>query len=174
MRERKWKARIAAIVAFVLLFSVAMTACGNTSQGTQTTAGNKDTVFGIGEVAQMKNGQVSLLSVTERTGSDFNKPAEGKIYVLCEFEITNNSDSELAISSMLSFKAYCDDYACSYSIGALLEKGDSNQLDGTVAAGKKLKGVIGYELPVEWKELEIHFTPDIWSSETLVFAAANS
>lgn len=174
MREKKWKARIAAIVAFVLLFSVAMTACGNTNQGTQSTGGNKDTVFGIGEVAQLKKVQATLLSVTERTGSDFNKPAEGKIYVLCEFEITNNSDSELAISSMLSFKAYCDDYACSYSLGALLEKGDSNQLDGTVAAGKKLKGVIGYELPVDWKEIEIHFTPDVWSSDELVFAAANS
>ena len=37
---------------------------------------------------------------------------------------------------------------------ALLEKGDKNQLDGTVAPGKKMNGVIGYEVPADWKELE--------------------
>ena len=75
---------------------------------------------------------------------------------------------------MLSFEAYCDDYACPYSLSALLEKGNKNQLDGTVAAGKKLKGVVGYEVPANWKELEISFTPDVWSGKDIVFIATNN
>ena len=43
---------------------------------------------------------------------------------------------------MMSFEAYCDDYTCTFSLGALMEKGNKNQLDGTVAAGKIL--VDGY------------------------------
>ena len=117
--------------------------------------------------------QVSFLGVTESDGSQFNEPKEGHVYVLCEFEILNNSDEEVAISSMISFEGYCDDYACEYSLGALMEKGDKNQLDGSVAPGKKMKGVIGYEVPTEWKELEIQFTPDFLSGKEIVFVAAN-
>ena len=54
---------------------------------------------------------------------------------------------------------------------ALLEKGDRNQLDGTVAAGKKFKGVVGYEVPEDWKELEIRYTPDYWNGNDIVFIA---
>ena len=48
-----------------------------------------------------------------------------------------------------------------------------NQLDGSVAAGKKMKGVIGYELPSDWKELEIHYTSDLWSSSSIIFVTGN-
>lgn len=178
---KKARSRVAATIIFVILIAMAVTACGNNvpannagNSQTQTTGKDGNEAFGIGEVAETKNIKVSMVSVTESTGSEFNKPADGNVFVLCEFEITNDSDSELSISSMLSFTAYCDDYACSYSLGALMEKGNSNQLDGTVAAGKKFKGVIGYEVPVGWEKLEVHFTPDIWSQDTLVFAAANS
>ena len=45
----------------------------------------------------------------------------------------------------------------------------SKQLDGTVAAGKKMKGQVGYEVPKDWKELEVHVTPDYWGGDTLTF-----
>ena len=63
----------------------------------QTTAPKKDekTVFLVGETAELKNVQVTLKSVTESTGSAYNKPADGNVFVLCEFDIANNSDSEI-------------------------------------------------------------------------------
>lgn len=130
--------------------------------------------FTVGEIAELKDVQVSLIGVTESAGSSFNTPNEGNVFVLCEFEITNNSKEEITVSSMLSFEAYCDDYTCSYSLGALLEKGNKNQLDGTVAAGKKFRGVIGYEVAENWSELEVHFTPDFWSGKDIVFIATNN
>lgn len=75
---------------------------------------------------------------------------------------------------MLSFSAYHDDYACDTSFSALLEKGNRDQLDGSVAPGKKMKGVVGFELPKDWTELEVHYTPDVFSSSEIVFIAANS
>lgn len=138
---------------------------------TETTGAAKEG-YGVGEAAEQKGVTVTLLSVSESEGSTFNTPTEGNIFVICEFEIENNSKKELNISSMLNFEAYCDDYTCTYSVGALLEKGDSNQLDGTVAPGKKFKGIIGYEVPTDWQELEVHFTPDLFGKE-MVFIANN-
>lgn len=129
--------------------------------------------FRVGETAELKGVRVTLVDVTESTGSTFNTPTDGNVFVLCEFAIANDSDREINVSSAMSFEAYCDDYTCTFSLGALLEKGNQNQLDGTVAPGKKFNGVIGYEVPTDWKELEIRFTPDFWSGKDITFIATN-
>lgn len=129
----------------------------------------EQTLFKQGEVAEMNDVQVTLMGYEESTGSEFNTPAEGNVFVLANFEIANNSDSELSISSALSFEAYADDYALNYSFGALMEKTDSTQLDGTIAPGKKMNGWIGYEVPADWSNIEIHFTDNVWSNNKFVF-----
>ena len=135
------------------------------SEDTET---EKDT-FGIGEVAEMNDVQVTMVNYTESEGSEYNKPSEGNEFVLVEFEIANNSDSEMTVSSLASFEAYADDYALNYSLNAAVDNQDANQLDGTIAAGKKMNGVIGYEVPKDWKNLEIHFTDNVWSSNKFKF-----
>ena len=69
------------------------------------------------------------------------------------------------------FEAYCDDYSTSQSLTALMEKESKNQLDGTVSSGKRMNGIIGYEVPQNWKTMEIRFTPDFWSSKDITFVA---
>ena len=138
----------------------------NTTNKTETPSS-----FKVGETANLKDVLVSLVNVTESNGSSFNTPQDGYVFVLCEFTIENNSTKELTVSSLLSFEAYCDDYATSMSISALMEKGDKEQLDGKVAPGKKFNGIIGYELPTDWKELEIKFTPDVWFGKDITFIA---
>lgn len=129
----------------------------------------EQTVFTQGEIAEMNDVQVTLVGYEESTGSEYNTPTEGNVFILVNFEIANNSDSELAVSSAMSFEAYADDYAMNLSIGALIEKPDNTQLDGTVAPGKKLNGWIGYEAPADWSDIEIHFTDNVWSSNKFVF-----
>lgn len=132
------------------------------------------TAFYVGETAELKGVRVTLTNVSKSKGSTYNSPTDGNVFVLCEFEIENNSNKEITVSSIMSFDAYCDDYTCTYSLGALIEKGNKNQLDGTVAVGKKFNGVIGYEVPSDWNELEIVFTPDFWSGKDITFIATNS
>lgn len=148
---------------------------GNVTAQTDAAGNEQETknVFQIGETAELKGVRVTLVNVTENTGSAYNTPNDGNVFVLCEFEIENNSDQEITVSSMVSFDAYCDDYVCTYSLGALLEKGDKNQLDGTVAAGKKFNGIVGYEVPSDWEELEISFTPDFWSGKDITFVTSH-
>ncbi len=128
------------------------------------------TTFKVGETASLKDVLVTLNGVTESEGSQFNSPKDGNVFALCEFTIENESDRDIAVSSVISFEAYCDDFSINQSIAGLLEKGDKNQLDGSVAAGKKMNGVIAYEVPKDWKELEINFTPDFWGKEMTFIA----
>ena len=180
------KPPVVAIILIVLIVLIAIISSGgndepvmvensqNDSQATVETVKieeNKKTEFYVGETAQLKGIKGTLVNVSESMGSAYNKPNEGNVFVLGEFEIENTSNSEIGISSMLSFNAYCDDYACTYSLSALLEKGNKNQLDGTIAPGKKFNGVIGYEVPADWEKLELHFTPDILSGKEIVFVA---
>lgn len=141
----------------------------NAETDPQETPSDEETVFGVGETAEMNDVQVTLLGYEESSGSEYNTPAEGNVFLLANFEIVNNSDQELNISSMMSFEAYADDYALNYSLNAVLEKADANQLDGTIAPGKKMNGVIGYEVPADWSEMEIHFVDNVWSSNKFIF-----
>lgn len=148
----------------------------NGSNNTATSAPTKEaekTEFAVGETVSLSDVLATLVSVTASEGSNILKPADGKVFLLCEFNIENNSSKDLAISSMLSFEAYCDDYSITQSLSGLMEKGDKSQLDGSIAAGKKMNGVIAYEVPADWKELEIKFTPDVWSNKNIKFVATN-
>jgi len=90
-------------------------------------------------------------------------------YVLCEFEIVNNTSKDIRVSSLLSFDCYVDDYATDLDLGALLDT-DKPQLDGAVASGKKMRGVLAFKAPSGWKEIEIHYHPSFWS-KAIIFSA---
>lgn len=136
---------------------------------TKTEEKQEEIIFGVGETAELNGVRVTMTDYSESNGSEYNKPSDGNVFLLVDFLIENNTDSELSVSSLVSFEAYADDYALNYSLAAILEKETSNQLDGQIAAGKKMKGTIGYEVPADWKEVEIHYTDNVWSSSKFKF-----
>lgn len=140
------------------------------SSATVQESADKEAIFKKGEIAELNGVQVTLTDYRESTGEEFVKPAEGNVFLLAEFEIVNNTEKELTVSSMMSFKAYADDYALNYSVSAMTQKeGNQAQLDGAVAAGKKMKGWIGWEVPNAYKNVEIHFTDNVWSNSKFLF-----
>ncbi len=157
----------------VIFASSRSTNTSTQSSGVSPTSQSAKTIFGVGDKVELNNVVVTLVGITESSGSQYNKPTDGNVFVLCEFEIENNSSSEITVSSLVSFEAYCDDYACNFSLSALLEKGNKNQLDGQVASGKKFNGVVGYEIPADWKELELRFAPNFWAGKKITFVATH-
>ena len=121
---------------------------------------------GIGERLEENGVAVTLTNVLEISKGTYYNPKEGNVFILCEFVIENNTSKEIAVSSMLSFSFYYDGFSAPISLEALTAKGSANQLDGTIAAGKKFKGVVGYEIPKDWEELEVSFRPDVWYSSS--------
>lgn len=128
--------------------------------------------FKVGEIVKLNDVYVTLVGVEISKGANFLTPSSGNVFAICEFEIDNQSSKELAISSLLCFEAYADDYAVNLSVSAMGAT-DKTQLDGKIAAGKKMNGVVGYEIPSDWKDLELHFTPDFWSGGDIIFVATN-
>ena len=141
---------------------------GSSSIANVSPAPTEKTEFTVGDKVDLNDISVTLVNVTENAGSAYNKPSDGNVFVLFEFNIENNSKKDIAVSSIMSFEAYADDYTANMSLSAQLTT-DKNQLDGTIAAGKKMNGVIGYEVSKDFTEVEIRFTPDFWAGKDITF-----
>ena len=126
-------------------------------------------VFTVGDTLEMGDILVTLVDVSESKGSQFFAPTDGNVFVTCGFIIENNSDSEMAVSSLMSFECYFDDYAANISLGAMAADQSKQQLDGTVAPGKKISGVVGYEAPADWTDMEVHFKSSLYTIKPFVF-----
>lgn len=104
----------------------------------------------------------------ESLGSYTAKPADGKKYLVLFFEVENISSEEQNVN-MFYHKAYLDDYDIDQK--TLLAKPEGyDLLSGNLAAGKKLKGYVCYEVDPDWQKLEFEYKDGITSdSETYDF-----
>lgn len=155
----------------ILIFVSAFAGGNSSPKSNESNTSEKDTVkteFSVGETATLNDVSVTLVDVSENNGGNYMTPDSGNVFIVCEFEIENNSDDDIAVSSLMSFKAYVDDYSTSISLSGMLSTSKS-QLDGTIAPGKKMNGVVGYEVSSDWSNLEIHYTPNFWHGKEMKF-----
>lgn len=147
------------------------TAAAEQKETTDSSSQKKDT-FTIGDTAEFDGITVKLSSAVLSNGDgEFVKPDDGKYFLGLIFEIDNQSSKDITISSVASFEAYCDDYSLNQDIvGQQAPEFDGlGQLDGSVAAGKKMSGVICYQVPQNFNAFEISCTPDFWGSNKVTF-----
>lgn len=176
VKKKKKRALPIVLIILAVFFIIGLVGSGGDSSdpvkvdeaapSTIPTESKKD-IFTVGDVVEAEFCVVNFIGVEETSGKSFN-PESGNVYVLCEFEITNTSEEELSVSSMLSFSGYFDDYATDTSLLAM-SASEKKQLDGSIACGKKMRGVIGFEVKEDWKELEIRYTPFVFGDE-IVFS----
>lgn len=145
----------------------------NGSTGSVNSKDGKSSTYGIGETATSNGVKITLTDVSESIGSQFLKPSDGNVYVACEFTIENESKKDITVSSAMSFEAYCDDMSINQSISALtaLKESGKNQLDGSVAVGKKMNGIICYEVPEDWQTMEVNFSSSFFGTGSVKFVA---
>ena len=167
-RKRHTALGVTLTVLGVLLIAGAVGSMGGSPSGSDGSQAAGDSVFGVGEPVELDNVVVTLDSVTENSGGNYMTPTDGKVFVVCEFTIDNQSEQDIAVSSMLSFNTYIDDYASPLNLSSMLST-NQTQLDGTIAAGKKMNGVVGYEADPDWQNIEIRFTADFWSDQEFIF-----
>lgn len=192
-RQRPGGCLIAVIVVVVLVILLAVAGSGSTqdaapqataepsqpaaSSPSETDAASQEaqteTTYGVGDTAESDGVEVTLVSAEENTGADYITPADGSVFVALEFEIVNNSQQDISVSSLASFEAYCDDYSVSQSLTGATLYDDKGTLDGSVAAGKRLSGAIVYEVPADWQQLEVAFAPSVWVDRSVTFTVTN-
>ena len=179
-KEKKKKKRHPILGTIILVIGVFMIigAIGGSDEpkkvesagpGSSVVETTEPSVFTVGDTLEFGNILVTLNDVTESTGYQFFKPTDGNVFVTCEFTIENNSDSDIAVSSMMSFECYFDDYSANINLGAMTGDQTKKQLDGTVAPGKKINGIVGYEAAKDWKNMEIRFRSSPYASKPFVF-----
>ena len=144
---------------------------GNAGGEASESEAEEKSEYGVGETATINDVDITLVGAVESAGDDFFTPAEGNKFEILEFEIANNSDEEVAVSSIMCFEAYCDDYSIDVSYDGELapEAEGKSTLDGTVAAEKKMNGIISYEVPADFERLEVDVNLDVWSDEAAKF-----
>jgi len=147
---------------------------------TQTTSNTEEVVtvdesteefFYMGDVVETNKVRAIITGAERSIGSELNRPTDGYEFILVNMTIENISDEEINVSSMLSFDAYVDDVALNEDLMAQVEAGKT--MNGTIAPGKKLVGTLGYEVPKDWEQIEIHFEPDIWDGTVIKWIIEN-
>lgn len=142
---------------------------GKSATAIQKAVSTTPKVYGLNQTADVRGIKVTMTEVSESKGVRAFTAKDGKVHVYAHFEIVNNSGDSLAVSSILSFDAYADDEAVgSTSLGAIAST-DARSIDGTIDAGKKMRGVLAYEVPEDWKVFEIYFKPWAFRSDKVIF-----
>lgn len=172
---------IGVIVVIVIIGAIAggssqpkkVTDNSSSSASTNASAASQsaNTTFGIGDTADFDGVQIKVSSAVLSRGSGFAKPDDGKFYMGVIVDISNGSSKDINISSIANFEAYCDDFSIDQNILAYQapEWDGLDQLDGKVAAGKRMNGVIAYEVPEGFSKFELSISPDFWSSKSVKF-----
>ena len=130
-------------------------------------------VFTVGDTVEMQDVRVTLHDVRTSYGESFLIPASGNVFLIFDIEIENNRDNEITISSLLCFDAYADEYALDLSLSGMTTD-SGKQMDGEIAPGKKMRGVVAFEAPEDWQIAELRFKPSVWSGKAFVFTASSS
>ncbi|MCI8856164.1 MAG: DUF4352 domain-containing protein [Clostridiaceae bacterium] len=133
---------------------------GEGETGDSASESDKNT-FSVGETATFNDISVTYVDITESKRNGALTPAKGNVYLTCEFEIENNSDHEIPIGVTL-FDAYADDYSAKFSETPFLGSDKQKLWGHSVDAGKKLRGVVGYEVSKDWSKFELISAPDFW------------
>src|SRR6266702_4392767 len=131
-------------------------ATGNTPAPTTAPAWNS-----IGKpVVVNADWTVTLNSVKKSTGSEFDQPKAGNIYLVVNVTMQNTSGatqnaSSIGQWSLKDSSGQTDTQDITYGNGP----------DGTVAANGKIRGNIAYEVPKSVHSFILQFVPDIGSTD---------
>lgn len=124
-----------------------------------------DGAYTVGDVAESSRLKITYLSCEEYVSDNmFVVPADGYQYISCEFEFENVGTTDEFISS-LNFDCYADGINCK---GTYIRDDD---LNATLSAGRKTKGTVTFEVPVDAKVIEVEYLSNYWTSNRVVFSA---
>lgn len=133
-----------------------------TVKATDTAAQNK--VFRAGDIIETKNLRISYISCGEYVSDNqFIQPNSGNKFIYFEFEFENISDTDEHISSLIGFDCYADNNSCEQNY--LTE----DDLSASLSPGRKVKGKVSYEVPMDAKTIELEYVNNAFTSDRIIF-----
>ncbi len=133
-------------------------------QPTQAPAPVTQQNFKVGDVVSIGDNVLVVLGWENVPASDFSTPDAGKKFVAVELLIVNKSQSSMSVSTLLQMsmkdntsQKYDVDFMASTAIGG-------SSVDGELAAGEKLRGKVGFQIPENAQGLQFVFDASIFGS----------
>jgi len=119
--------------------------------------------YKVGDIVESSNLKITYLSCEEYVSDNmFVVPTEGDRFITCEFEFENNGTSDEHVSS-LSFDCYADGINCK---GIYIR---DDELSATLSTGRKTKGTVTFEVPINADVIEVEYLSNYWTSNRVVF-----
>ncbi|MEJ7652266.1 MAG: DUF4352 domain-containing protein [Chloroflexia bacterium] len=121
----------------------------------------------VGETIKADDLNITVNKVSSPKGDDFNKPSKGNKFLVVDVTITNNGKESADLSTLLQMgikdatgQKYDVDLTASTATGGAAPEGE-------VAPGEKIRGPVGFQVPVNAKSLVFVFEADIFASGKL-------
>lgn len=143
----------------------AETAISDTTTAETTVPEEKDK-YNVGDTWENKHLKMTYTECYEFTDyNQYNAPTEGNKIVCAAFEFENIGKSDTTVM-YTDFHGYADGYEVNQSYAP---KGTGLDFSVKMSAGRKGTGLVAFEVPNGAKEIEIEFSPNMFSSEKVVF-----
>ena len=120
--------------------------------------------YKIGDAIQLGDIVVTVNSASPLDGDDFNKPDPDMQFMIVDITLENKMDKPVSISSMLQM-VLKDETGQLYDQDLMAQVASkSDAPNGELAAGEKLRGKIGYEVPAGVTGLQFVFEGDLFDA----------
>lgn len=125
------------------------------------------TLYYVGDIYEDRDIKMTYLNAYEFTDfNDFNQPKDGYIVICAEFEVENISDSDQTVM-YTDFNGYADGYEVAQSYSPV---GTGMDFSLNLSSGRKGKGIVAFEVPNDSQEIQIEFSPNIFSDDKVIFS----
>ena len=119
--------------------------------------------YKVGDIIESSRLNITYLSCEEYVSDNmFVVAAEGYRFVTCEFEFENLGTYDEYVSSF-EFDCYADGINCK---GVYIR---DDELSATLSAGRKTKGTVTFEVPIDAEVIEVEYLSNYWTSNRVVF-----
>lgn len=143
---------------------------GDISSSSESGSSSSEAIYaGVGQYVEGENWKISLLdaktysSIPDDSGFYSDEPDAGKKFLVLFFEAENISGNDDYFNP-LNVEAYADGY--STNVEMIINKPEGySTLSGDVAAGKKIKGYLAWQVEDNWNEFEMTYKSGVWSDD---------
>ena len=123
---------------------------------------NKQMTVHVGEVLTANNLKITYVSCEDYT--DYNQyfgPKDGYKFIRLTLEAENTGNTDVFISTF-DFECYADGVAMD-------SKYEDDSISATLSTGRKAKGSVYFEVPVDAESIEVEYETDYWTSTKAIF-----
>ncbi len=128
------------------------------------------TNFQVGDIVSIGDSVLTVLGWENVEPNDFVKPEEGKKFLVVDVTVENKSDQPEAISTLIQMSIK-DSSGQKYDVDLMAQTASGGtSVDGELAAGEKVRGDVGFQVPVDANGLQFEFDASVFGSGKALIA----